>query len=306
MLALAAIAPAQGPGSARVVTAKGYLSVDAVKAGSEFEVAIALEVAEGYHINAHVPSLDYLKATEARFEAPPGLTIREATYPSPVKREFEFAPGTALAVHEGTATITATGTVASSLKPGDFVLRATVQVQACNDNLCLAPADLSVEIPVKIVGGNGRSNAINSELFAAAKAAQIPTSGVDQPAGEPTLVQFSQRASDPFAAALSSGSTVSLLVVIFVSGLLLNLTPCVYPIIPITIGFFVNQAAGHERRSRLGKSFAMAAMYVLGMAVTYSLLGVVAAKSGGLFGAALQRPEVLIGLAVLMVALSLS
>src|SRR5262249_33095029 len=52
--------------------------------------------------------------------------------------------------------------------------------------------------------------------------------------------------------------------------------------------------------------FVMASMYVLGMALTYSLLGVIAAKSGGLFGAALQNPIVLIALAAIMVALSLS
>ena len=50
----------------------------------------------------------------------------------------------------------------------------------------------------------------------------------------------------------------------------------------------------------------MASMYVIGMAITYSALGVVAAKSGGLFGAALQSPVVLIALAAIMIALSLS
>src|SRR5262249_5301523 len=94
--------------------------------------------------------------------------------------------------------------------------------------------------------------------------------------------------------------------IIFISGLLLNLTPCVYPIIPITIGFFVNQGSGSKGGAGLKRAAAMSAMYVLGMALTYSLLGVIAAKSGGLFGAALQKQAVLIGLALVMLALSLS
>ena len=99
---------------------------------------------------------------------------------------------------------------------------------------------------------------------------------------------------------------MSILLGVFLAGLLLNTTPCVYPIIPITIGFFVNQSASQKGKPKISKTFLMALMYVLGMALTYSLLGVIAAKSGGLFGAALQSPIVLIVLAGTMVALSLS
>src|SRR5262249_40527730 len=92
---------------------------------------------------------------------------------------------------------------------------------------------------------------------------------------------------------------------VFVVGLALNGTPCVYPIIPITIGFFANQSKQGEA-TRLRRTAVMAAMYVLGMSITYSILGVIASLTKGLFGAALQSPIVLVGLAVLMVALALS
>ena len=91
------------------------------------------------------------------------------------------------------------------------------------------------------------------------------------------------------------------LLFVFISGLALNTTPCVYPIIPITIGFFTNQSQG-----KTGGTFLMSATYVLGMAITYSLLGVVASMSQGLFGGLLQNPWVLIGLALLMIGLALS
>lgn len=96
------------------------------------------------------------------------------------------------------------------------------------------------------------------------------------------------------------------LLIVFLSGLALNATPCVYPIIPITIGFFVNQSAASGGAPRLRRTFSMASLYVLGMALTYSTLGLIASLSGNIFGAALQSPFVLIGLAVLMVALALS
>lgn len=74
-----------------------------------------------------------------------------------------------------------------------------------------------------------------------------------------------------------------------------------YPIIPITIGYFGGQAHG-----RKGGVVAHAIMYVLGMAVTYSSLGVIAALTGSLFGAAMQNPFVLIGVAVVLIVLALS
>lgn len=103
--------------------------------------------------------------------------------------------------------------------------------------------------------------------------------------------------SDPFA-----GKSLPLILgIVFLSGLALNLTPCVYPLIPITVGFFGRQSDGKS-----GGTFRLALLYVLGMSVTYSALGVFAALSGSLFGAWLQKPAVLVGIAAVVVALALS
>ncbi len=100
---------------------------------------------------------------------------------------------------------------------------------------------------------------------------------------------------------LAGKSLPLLLGLVFVSGLALNLTPCVYPLIPITLGFFSRQSGG-----KAGGTFGLALVYVLGMSVTYSALGVFAALSGSLFGAWLQKPAVLVGIAAIVVALALS
>jgi thiol:disulfide interchange protein DsbD len=100
---------------------------------------------------------------------------------------------------------------------------------------------------------------------------------------------------------LAGKSLPILLGLVFVSGLALNLTPCVYPLIPITLGFFSRQTGG-----RVGGTFGLALAYVLGMSATYSALGVFAALSGSLFGAWLQQPAVLVAIAAIVLALALS
>ena len=116
---------------------------------------------------------------------------------------------------------------------------------------------------------------------------------------------FAPRFSGGGPAAAESGlkgkSLPLLLGLVFLSGLALNLTPCVYPLIPITLGFFSRQAGGSK-----GGTFGLALLYVLGMSVTYSALGVFAALSGSLFGAWLQKPAVLLSIGAIVVALALS
>jgi thioredoxin:protein disulfide reductase len=83
---------------------------------------------------------------------------------------------------------------------------------------------------------------------------------------------------------------------IFAGGMALNLTPCVYPLIPITVSYFGG-------RSGLGKGRLMlhSLFYILGLALTNSVLGVIAALTGGLMGALLQNPMVLIIIAAILV-----
>jgi len=83
----------------------------------------------------------------------------------------------------------------------------------------------------------------------------------------------------------------------FGGGLLLSATPCVYPMIPITVAAF-----GGQRASR-ARAVALALLYVAGIALTYASLGVWAAATGRLFGAALADPGVTGGFAALFVLL---
>jgi thiol:disulfide interchange protein DsbD len=91
------------------------------------------------------------------------------------------------------------------------------------------------------------------------------------------------------------------LVGVFFGGLALNLTPCVYPLIPITVSYF-----GGRGTDKAGLLAVHSLFFLLGLAVTNSTLGVVAALTGGLLGSVLQHPAVLIALATILVGLALN
>lgn len=86
---------------------------------------------------------------------------------------------------------------------------------------------------------------------------------------------------------------------IFAGGMALNLTPCVYPLIPITVSYFGGQAAKGARG--LGSIVVHGLFYLIGLAFTNSVLGVVAALTGGLMGALLQNPIVLLVVATILI-----
>jgi thiol:disulfide interchange protein DsbD len=303
MLAIALLAFGQ---SSTVVKTKGYVSVDSVRPGDKFKIAVAIEIAPGYHIQAHVPSEAGLVATVVTLTPPAGIRVNESTYPAPKYQKFDFSEDQAYAVHDGTIYITADAEADGSLKPGAASIHARVTVQSCDDKTCLQPSDLELDIPLNFIAAGKPIKEANADVFA--KAAAAPTfEGGDKNTTAGPLVEYkgNSGSNNWMTDLLEKGSIPAILAGVFIAGLALNLTPCVYPIIPITIGFFVNQSATGGT-PRLRRTFTMAAMYVLGMAITYSILGVVAAKSGGLFGAALQNPIVLIAFAALMIALSLS
>ena len=145
-----------------------------------------------------------------------------------------------------------------------------------------------------------------SEIPAAAGAAAVAVvepekpsvSLVDKNAELPSTVK-AVPSSTPVPATKHEGLIWSLLLV-FLAGMGASLTPCVYPMIPITMAIVGAKGSGKA------KGFALSLALVLGMAVTYTTLGVVAAKSGAAFGAFAQKPAFLVPVSVLFAAFALS
>ncbi len=91
---------------------------------------------------------------------------------------------------------------------------------------------------------------------------------------------------------------------LFLGGMALNLTPCVYPLIPVTISYF--SAKSIDVKTGRGQTFVHALLYVLGIALMNSMLGVFAALSGRLLGTVLEHPLTLVLVALVMFMFALS
>lgn len=102
------------------------------------------------------------------------------------------------------------------------------------------------------------------------------------------------------ATALSSGS-LSVILICFLAGIASSFTPCIYPLIPITISILGSRKA----ESKL-KAFLLTISYVGGIATTYAALGLVAALTGSLFGSLSSNPWVLLGVSAVIMALALN
>jgi thiol:disulfide interchange protein DsbD len=92
-----------------------------------------------------------------------------------------------------------------------------------------------------------------------------------------------------------------LFLLVFVAGFLTSLTPCVYPVIPIVMGYI-----GARSGEKKFKGFYLSIFFVLGLAVVYSILGVIAAATGTLMGVSFQNPVVVIVIAGIFIAMGLS
>lgn len=109
-------------------------------------------------------------------------------------------------------------------------------------------------------------------------------------------------AQDRFAELLGAGSLWVVLGAFFVAGLALSLTPCVFPMIPILSGIIV----GAGQRLNTGRAFLLSLVYVLAMALTYTLAGILMGLFGANMQAALQNPWAIGSFALLFVVLALS
>ena len=263
LLALVAASLATRAVADEPVVVSGALVVDAGR------VSVEVTIEPGWHVNAHEPKDPFLVPTTLDVVPPRGVKVGPVEYPPAVDRVLAFSGGKPMALYEGQIHVGAsvTGTPEAGAPP----LRARLRYQACDDSRCLPPKTL--------------------ELVATAQPAPAPGgAGPGSAASENPIATWIAR----------WGWGVTFLLVALV-GVSLNLTPCVYPLIGVTVAFFGGRT-GHDA----GRAIRHALLYVLGICLTFSALGVAAALTGSLFGAALQRPIVLGALAALMAALALA
>ena len=117
----------------------------------------------------------------------------------------------------------------------------------------------------------------------------------------PARADYLGRLTAPFQDALMAGEHSSALGLIFLAGLATALTPCVYPMIAITVSVF----GARQTESRLQGAL-LSTAFVLGIAALFTPLGIISAMSGNAFGSALASPWVLSMLALIFIAMGLS
>lgn len=276
--------------STGVVGVTSFLSLKQVPAGKDFKAAVVLSIQEPWHVNAHNPKSDYLIGTDLALTPPKGLKVLGIAYPPAQRLKFDFSNDT-LEVYKGKALIVVSLAADKDLAPGTQVLKGQLTVQACNNTSCIAPGTEDIAIPIQVAGANEPAVPANAEMFAGAATGTVTSA---PPTG-------TKKGGTDIASVFQTRGTLFAFIAIFLMGLALNLTPCVYPMLSVTVSVFGGQTDTNPVRV-----FLKAVVYVLGMATMYSILGVVAALSGGMFGGLLQNPWVLGGIGVLLLGLALS
>jgi thiol:disulfide interchange protein DsbD len=181
--------------------------------------------------------------------------------------------------------------VRKAAKPQRITLVA--RYQGCAERgVCYPPIVKRVSLQLPAAGAESLSSG----------AAQITPQAVEgaPPAAPGTGVPISEQ--DRIAALLAGGDLWVIVTLFFGFGLLLALTPCVFPMIPILSGIIAGQGADVTT----GKAFGLSVAYVLAMALTYTVAGVAAGLFGANIQAAFQNPWVLGAFAMVFVGLALS
>lgn len=219
-------------------------------------------------LTLHIADDYYLYRHSLRFKGN-NLTFSEPTLPEGTEHEDDFF-GKARVYYQQVS-------IAVPLKEVGENATLRVRYQGCTDGLCYPPTDKLIDV---------------APLVTATAASTAETAQSVTPVSQ----------QDQLAAALGNQGFWLSIVAFFALGLGLAFTPCVFPMYPILTGIIAG--AGH--RLSTGRAFLLSMVYVQGMAVTYTLLGLVVASAGLKFQAALQHPYVLIGLSVMFVLLALS
>jgi thioredoxin:protein disulfide reductase len=229
----------------------------------------------------------YMYRDKFEFAATPAsLTLDASRLPAGIVRKDEFFGE----VHTYRGDMRFVLPIATAGEPVPrFTLKAISQ--GCADiGVCYPPQEQQIDINLASLGSAVR-DAGSSPFLSPAPADSGAASVQALPPSEETLI-----------AELFKGGFWALVASFFGFGLLLSLTPCVFPMIPILSGILVP----HGRHLTHSRGLALSMVYVLGMAITYALAGIAAGLLGTMLSSALQNAWVLGGFALVFVLLALS
>jgi thiol:disulfide interchange protein DsbD len=258
---------------------------ESVPAGGILEIIIAFDVGEGIHVYTDKKPLDSsLTPIRLKWEATEGAEFLSLLLPDTKSIPDILNPGKTVAVLEGEFTPRAKFRVTAA--EGEQIhLKGAVHYQGCTDRLCYPPLETPIDITLPVKGtAEGKSEGSS----APAEKTQAEDMEATATTEKPAVTRFQR-------------NIFLNLLWAFGWGVLISFTPCVYPIIPITVSVLASRREG-SKTAVIGAAL----LHVLGLALTYAILGVLVASLGNVVRAALFSPWFLIPLAAIFVLFALS
>jgi thiol:disulfide interchange protein DsbD len=242
--------------------------------GADGMLQLSWEIADGYYM--------YRDKIEFRGSGE-GPRFGAVAFPEAVMKHDEYFGEMAIYKHELAIAVPVIRTSAEI--PDSF--EVTVTYQGCAEGgICYPP--LRKKVPFDL-----------SRLSPVAAATAAPATGV---AAAPAAEEEPLNEADQVAGMLKSKAPWQALLVFYVFGLGLSLTPCVFPMIPILSGIIAGQGSSLSTR----RAFTLSSVYVVSMAAAYAIAGVIAGLFGHNLQATFQHPAALITFSAVFIALALS
>lgn len=303
-----------------------------VPAGGSVRTALEVRLPERLHVQSNKPRDPSLIPTVLTIDAPPGVRVAEIVFPAPMDLE-QVGQAEPLAVFGHAFAVGVRFELAPTVRPGPIEIPARLRYQACDENLCYAPATATLGWTVNVVPpgtttARRHADVFRSIAFGTGEAppssaeSRAPAAAVTEQGGLALLDDFSVQAStggylgtDDFLQFISNAESgvqeaglfegrgpLAILLIVFLGGLALNLTPCVLPMIPINLAII---GAGAQAGSRT-RGFALGGVYGAAMALVYGVLGLVVILTAGTFGTINSSPWFNLAIAVVFTALALA
>ncbi|MHC4914676.1 MAG: protein-disulfide reductase DsbD [Planctomycetota bacterium] len=279
VLVLAALPAAAGEEYARV---SAKLKAAAAAPGDRAVVSVEMVPAEGVQLYRHM--------TRVELVGSPGLTLEKPVLPDGEKK-FDENFGKEVQIYKKATRFEVALAAPADRPEGRLEFTLRVRYQGCADTLCYRPEQRDFDLALEISG----------------RPAAAPAAG----AAEPVPAETSGGAEDPedrgwIKEAMAGGGVLAVLAAFF-AGLLVAFTPCVYPMVPVTIALIGGAASGKEGVKRKSTLLGYTLVYVLGISITYAVLGVLAASAGNVMQEIMQTWWLLgiVGLVMALLALSM-
>lgn len=262
-----AFAPLPSLAQKNPVSAVARIATTTLRPGEVGRLLVDAAIAEPYHIYSVVQLPDPAPLpTTLEVEGPVQVIGDPLESAATVKFDKGFEKDTG--IHGPAGSFGRDFRIPADTKPGNVALTARFRFQACDDRGCLPPRTLELPVSLEVEAG-----AVREEF----REPGPPLSDAPKPSGAATN---EPSPSTPNAGTKADDGWAGFLATAFVAGLITLLTPCVFPMIPVTLAFFTKQASGEDGRAK-ASVVQLAFLYSLGIVVTFTMIGVVLAAVVG-------------------------